>query len=422
MENLGPDFRWNTPVFLTGEKRGEVWHGDLHIAGSGDPTFSDSLRGGNALSAFDPIARALAERGISRISGSVLSSRDAFTGPTTGFGWEIDDLDESYGAPVDELLFNEGELVLKVYSAKEDGGAVLVSLAPTPAYPAVVNNAITRDTRSGEAREPLRAIYDTSASTIILSGTLTRGDSARFTLSYRHPADAFTAAVRARLQAAGIGVDGADNASADLSVGNALSDHALMRVDTLVVLQSASLANVLPRLQKPSQNQIAEMLFRTTGATVTGVGSADSARAVAVRTLEKWGIGATDAAYRDGSGLSRHDYVSPAAIVKVLTAMRAAPWFDVYRNALPLAGVDGTLRNRMKHTPAGGNAQAKTGTVDKARSLSGFVTSADGHQIVFSMLCNNFTLPTREVERVQDLLVVMLASSRFGPSPSERQR
>ncbi len=352
----------------------------------------------------------------------MVSTRDAFAGPTTGFGWEIDDLDESYGAPVDELLFNEGELVLRAYSAKNAEDQVLVTLSPTPAYPAVVNRAVTREARGADAEEPLRAVYDSSASAIVLTGTLPRGDSARFTLSYRHPADAFIAAVRARLEAAGIGVDQSENASVDVSIGNSQGKPSDVRADTLVVLLSATLSDVLPRLQKPSQNQIAEMLFRTSGATVSGVGSADSARAVAVRTLEKWGVGVADAAYRDGSGLSRHDYVTPAAIVKVLTAMRAAPWFDVYRNALPLAGVDGTLRNRMKNSPAAGNAQAKTGTVDKARSLSGYVTSADGHQIIFSMLCNNFTLPTREVERVQDLLVVTLAASRFGASARERPR
>ena len=102
--------------------------------------------------------------------------------------------------------------------------------------------------------------------------------------------------------------------------------------------------------------------------------------------------------------------------------MRRAPWFDAYRAALPRAGVDGTLRNRMKGTAAAGNAQAKTGTVDKARSLSGYVTTADGRLIMFSMLCNNFTVSTREVERVQDLLVVALANARLTDANSTGAR
>jgi D-alanyl-D-alanine carboxypeptidase/D-alanyl-D-alanine-endopeptidase (penicillin-binding protein 4) len=101
--------------------------------------------------------------------------------------------------------------------------------------------------------------------------------------------------------------------------------------------------------------------------------------------------------------------------VQVLDAMHRSPWADLYRKALPLAGVDGTISNRMRNTPAAGNANAKTGTLDKARSLSGYLTTADNRVLLFSMLANNFTVPTREVERVQDLLVSMLAGMRVSP-------
>eukprot|EP01012_Entosiphon_sulcatum_P030833 TRINITY_DN38292_c0_g1_i1.p2 TRINITY_DN38292_c0_g1~~TRINITY_DN38292_c0_g1_i1.p2 ORF type:complete len:104 (+),score=16.04 TRINITY_DN38292_c0_g1_i1:1-312(+) len=94
--------------------------------------------------------------------------------------------------------------------------------------------------------------------------------------------------------------------------------------------------------------------------------------------------------------------------------MRRSPHFAMYRDALPVAGVDGTIRNRMRGTPAQGNARGKTGTLDKARSLSGYVTTADGQLVLFSLLCNNYTVPTREVERVQDALVVMLAARSLG--------
>jgi carboxyl-terminal processing protease len=116
----------------------------------------------------------------------------------------------------------------------------------------------------------------------------------------------------------------------------------------------------------------------------------------------------------DGSGLSRHDYVTPRAIVRVLDAMRRSPWFATYREALPIAGVDGTIGNRMKGTPAAGNARAKTGTLDKARALSGYVTTADGRLVLFAMVSNNFTVPTRDVESVQDLLVTTLAGRALG--------
>jgi D-alanyl-D-alanine carboxypeptidase/D-alanyl-D-alanine-endopeptidase (penicillin-binding protein 4) len=179
----------------------------------------------------------------------------------------------------------------------------------------------------------------------------------------------------------------------------------------LFTLQSPPLRDILKALEKPSQNQIAEILFKTLGLEKTGIGTADSGRAVVERQLAAWGVPKEGFAVRDGSGLSRHDYVSPETLVRVLNLMRTRPEFPVFYDALPIAGVDGTLASRMKNSAAANNVHAKTGTVDKARSLSGYVTTADGRVLVFSFLCNNFTVPNRAVERVQDAILVHLAAS-----------
>jgi D-alanyl-D-alanine carboxypeptidase/D-alanyl-D-alanine-endopeptidase (penicillin-binding protein 4) len=97
----------------------------------------------------------------------------------------------------------------------------------------------------------------------------------------------------------------------------------------------------------------------------------------------------------------------------VLDAMRRHPDFKVFYEALPVAGVDGTIRNRMKQTTAQGNVRAKTGTLDKARSLSGYVTTADGRLLLFSALCNNYVVATRRVDAVTDALGVRLSSMRL---------
>ena len=117
----------------------------------------------------------------------------------------------------------------------------------------------------------------------------------------------------------------------------------------------------------------------------------------------------TEAVVRDGSGLSRYDYISPRTVVRILDAMRRMPSFPVYYDALPIAGVDGTIRNRMKGTPAENNVHAKTGSVALARSLSGYVTTANGRMLIFSFLCNNWTVPVRSVEHVQDAIAARLA-------------
>lgn len=407
LQQLGPDFRWCTPVLLHGTQRGSTFHGDLLVQGSADPSISDALRGGRAASAFDPVIDALRARGITRITGRVLPWGDALPGATTGFGWAWDDFDASYSAAVDELMYNEGELHLRIKAGTKVGKRVSVQRAPTEKYPPLRIEAVTRDSvapgPNAPRPAPLSVAYDSVGQTVVVSGSLPLGDSTRVTIAYRHPGDAFVAALQEALAAQRIALRGT------------LIRHPAGRqhIDTLTTIESVPFADVLRRMQKPSQNQIAELLFRTSGYVASGHGSVDSARAVGARTLAGWGISTQDVAYRDGSGLSRHDYVTPRAVVRVLDAMHRSPWFDLFREALPLAGVDGTIANRMKGTPAQGNAHAKTGTLDKARSLSGYVTSRDGRLLFFSLLCNNFSVPTREVERVQDLLVSTMAGGTF---------
>ena len=106
--------------------------------------------------------------------------------------------------------------------------------------------------------------------------------------------------------------------------------------------------------------------------------------------------------------------MTPRTIVRVLDAMWRHVQFPLFYASLPIAGVDGTIRHRMKGTPAENNVHAKTGTVDRARSLSGYVTTADGRMLLFSVLCNNFTVPNRDVEQVQDALLMRLAAMHAG--------
>jgi D-alanyl-D-alanine carboxypeptidase/D-alanyl-D-alanine-endopeptidase (penicillin-binding protein 4) len=400
---LGPAYRWRTPVLLRGTVRDGTFRGDLVLVGSGDPSWSEYTHGGDALAAFTPIADALAARGVRRVVGRIVAEGDAFPDAAYGFGWGWDDFDFGYSAGVDELLFNEGFFRVIVHGGTRAGAPVRVRTEPTRTYPAVHVQATTRATGdTATARTaPLRAESDSIGARLEITGTVPVGDSVVLTRAYRHSNDATLAALREALVARGVRV----------SAGPAASPRS--RVDTLVVLASPPLRDVHVRLQKPSQNQIAEAVFKTIGREVTGVGSADSARAAVERHLATWGIGDADAAVRDGSGLSRHDYLTPRAVVRLLTVMLTQPTFADFFAALPVAGVDGTIGARMRGTPAAGNLRAKTGTLDKARSLSGYVTTRDGHRLVFSMLCNNWVGPVREVERVQDAIGAWLADARM---------
>jgi D-alanyl-D-alanine carboxypeptidase/D-alanyl-D-alanine-endopeptidase (penicillin-binding protein 4) len=121
----------------------------------------------------------------------------------------------------------------------------------------------------------------------------------------------------------------------------------------------------------------------------------------------------------DASGLSRHDLVTPRAVVTLLAFAQKQPWFQTYYGSLPVAGVDGTLEDRMKGTPAAGHIHAKTGSVEHVRTLSGFAETLDGRRLIFSFLSNNQAGKNHETaDALTGLCVSML--EEFNVTPPKR--
>jgi D-alanyl-D-alanine carboxypeptidase/D-alanyl-D-alanine-endopeptidase (penicillin-binding protein 4) len=345
---LGPEYRYRTTFLTDGEVRDSLLDGNLLVIGRGDPTVSDRMRG-TATTVMDALADSLRAHGIRQISGSLARVGNAFPDSIYGYGWEWDDLGEYYGAGVDELIFNEG-------------------MAPTKLRPPPDT---ARDSLySGPAKSPARAYLE---------------------------------ALHDALVRKSIRMDGT------------VRDSVLptpFRMDTLFVLLSPPLRDILPALMKTSQNQIAEILLRTIGLERGGLGAVDTARKILGQQLLAWGVQPDAFVIRDGSGLSDQDLLTPEAIVRVLDRIQRDTAFATYYNSLPVAAADGTLDHRMKGTPAEGNVHAKTGTLNKARSLSGYVTTADGERLIFSILANNTTTPGSDVTHVADVLAASLAAYR----------
>ncbi len=419
LAQLGPDFRFRTLFAARGVVRGGVLHGDLIVIGRGDPTVSDHMMQ-DATLPLRAAAESLAARGIRRITGQIVSAGDAFPDANWGVGWEWDDLIEPYAAGVDELMFNEGMTTVVVRGAARPGMPARVITTPLGDYPPVRAHVTTSEATGGAIPQPLTATYDAASGDLVVSGAIAPADSTTLIVSYRDPASAYLHGLADALAARGIrlrhdAVPGelAGSSTSDLPP-RAGAAAVTPRLDTLFAQESPPLREILPALEKPSQNQIAEVLLKTLGLEKTGVGSADSGRRVIESQLSAWGADPDGYVIRDGSGLSRHDYLSPATLVRVLTAIERDTAYAAFYNALPVAGVDGTLGDRMRGTPAAGNARAKTGYVDRARSLSGYVSTADGVGLVFSLLCNNWTVPVHEVERAQDEIVIRLAGISLG--------
>ena len=405
---LGPDYRWTTTLLARGPVRDGVLDGDLVVRGNGDPSVSASMQKGDALAPLRAMADTLRAHGITRVRGKVVAGASPFTDAPLGFGWAWDDLDDSYSAGVDALYFNEGFTEVVVYGGARAGDPVRAVTRPATSFPALIVRARTvaplragATTADSAALSPRITVrQDSSRAGVLVAGNIAAGDSAILEITFRDQSAAYLLALREALGARGITVDGA------------MTDT-LAATSTIAAMKSPTLREVMPFFEKPSQNQIGELLLKTLALEKTGVGRADSGAKVVSRQLLAWGAQADGFAVRDGSGLSRHDYISPRTVITVIDAMRKHPDFRIFYDALPIAGVDGTIRNRMKGTPAQGNIHAKTGTLDKARSLSGYVTTADGRMLLFSALCNNYVVPTRRVDAVTDALGVRLASMRL---------
>jgi len=159
-----------------------------------------------------------------------------------------------------------------------------------------------------------------------------------------------------------------------------------------------------------SQNLYAETLLKTIGA-ADGSPTTDAGRASTRAAIMGWGVDAGELIMRDGSGLSRYNYVTPQALVTILTHVdRDTTLHDPFESALPIAGQDGTLAGRMLDTLAAGNARAKTGSIANARALSGYVRTSDGEPLVFSIIANNFETPASTIEHTTDTIVARLAT------------
>ncbi len=407
---LGPDYQFRTAYAARGPVEGGVLRGDLVVIGRGDPSMSDHMRG-DVMQALRAVPDSLRAHDVRYVSGQLLRAGDAFPDAWHGFGWGWDDFDFAYSAGVDELFFNEGMFQVTLRASQREGARAMTSVRPDIGYPSL-RASVTTVRRPDSVRAPdgtmglprLRspsASMDSATNVVTITGEMYPNDSTTIDVAYRDPGLAYLYAIRRALSDQALTVEGGLDPRPPRDTA--------ARLDTLFVMKSPPLREILPALEKPSQNQIAEILFKTLGLEQTGIGTADSGRAVIERQLTAWGLAPTSFAVRDGSGLSRHDYIAPDAIVRLLDVMRKSPNFAVFRDALPLAGVDGTIANRMRGTAAAGNVHAKTGFVDKARSLSGYVTTANGRVLIFSLLCNNWTTTSREVDQVADAIAIRLA-------------
>jgi D-alanyl-D-alanine carboxypeptidase/D-alanyl-D-alanine-endopeptidase (penicillin-binding protein 4) len=428
-DRLTPDFHFVTSVYAKEKLEDGKVKGDLIVYGRGDPSIAARFNNGDYFKGINDLADRIVAAGVKRIKGDLVGDESYFNGAPVGSGWEWEDLTWSYGAQVSALTINDNAIDLNIRPGDRPGAPVSITTGPpSSSFMTIVNRATT--TAKG-TRGDLRIYRGLGANSLEITGTLPIGDAGFVGgVSIPDPALAFVSMLRDALIKRGVKIDGRVRTVTASSGGslvpgvssatttqpeNSLTQSAMLEIASL---PSPAFNAIAAQTLKPSQNQYTEIILRTLGrtqppgSTETGRMRDDEEKGLEVvkNLLRQAGVNDNEVALNDGSGLSRNDLISANTTIQLLTFMSKHKYFAQFREALPIAGVDGTLRTRMRGTPAEGNVRAKTGSLSSVASLSGYVTTAGGEHLVFSMMLNNYPDAAAVRRDSIDAIAVLLAS------------
>jgi D-alanyl-D-alanine carboxypeptidase/D-alanyl-D-alanine-endopeptidase (penicillin-binding protein 4) len=401
-DRLGWDHTFETTLRATTALGADgTIRGDLVVQGDGDPTIGNRPTSAGSLSEW---ADALWQAGLRRVNGRVIGDDRAFVPERLGAGWAWDDVVYEYSAPESALICNENAAAIEIAPGPATGSYAAVRLVDTAAGLSIESRVFTREPGSPTSIDLARL---PGSERLRVTGSVPGGSAPIVRLvAVDNPARYFAGALREALIARGIAVQGRAT-DVDSGPPGPLADAVLL------TRRSPPLSVIATRLLKVSQNLYAETLLREAAAPGSSAPSADAGAASVRETLLAWGVPEGAFAQSDGSGLSRYNLVSPTAFILVLEHMyRDSRLKDAWMAALPILGQDGTLEGRLKGTPAEGRVHAKTGSLSGVRSLSGYVQTLDGEWLAFSIIANNFAVPSSQINAVTDHIVERLVAFR----------
>jgi serine-type D-Ala-D-Ala carboxypeptidase/endopeptidase (penicillin-binding protein 4) len=423
---IGPDYKFRTTVETTGtlDRYGRL-NGDLVLVGHGDPNLSGrelpydlkTQRNDDPIQALEALADALVKKGVKFIDGDIVADDSYFAFERYGEGWSQDDLVWADGAPVSALTINDNVVFVNIMPADRPGEKAFVSVKPFADYYRLDNRIIT--TPAGTGRK-LSINREPGSTVLTLWGNMPLDDAgANEALAIEDPAEFAAGLFRQLLEERGIVIYGHQRTRhTELASLSTFSVTALApsrggdddrrppnQSITLASYESKPLLQDIRVTNKISQNLHAEILLRLMGRERGNAGTIEGGLEVLRGFLTQAGISSDQYAFYDGSGLSRQDLVTPHAIVQLLRYCSTQPWGADYKTTFPVAGVDGSLTDRLTSPRLHGRIMAKTGSLGGVKALSGYATTDAGQAIVFSILTNNFNLPAKRVTDAIDELV-----------------
>ena len=371
LDKLGADFRWQTRVFAQKNIENGTLDGDLILYGQGAPDLSDD--------GIENLANQLKAKGLLRIKGNIIGDDSYFKGDTIGDGWAWGELQWYYGAEASALTVNLNYVNLNLENGKPR-----------------VSNAFMQT--SGEVKpaqdiESIGVKRELGANKIYVWG---EGKNLDVRVAVQNPALWSATILKDALQKKGITIEG-EAKSADWTAENKFD---VSNATELAKVESQTLGEIVRKMNKDSVNLYAELILRTIGKKFGEIAPDENAKMQKVRgddaagtsVIKKWlaenNIANDEIEIHDGSGLSRLDFVTPEALGRALVFAAQSKFAETFRNSLPIAGTDGTLRGRVGNVS--GKIAAKTGSITYVNALAGYANNKQ-ETLAFVILCNNET-------------------------------
>ena len=411
LDRFGGDYRIVTPLLASSAvgPDGTV-RGDMMVSGRGDPSWRSPPKRAEFWKTFEPFVAALQRAGVRRITGDLVADATYFQMAPNGAGWTADDLNDYYGAEISAITLEDNYVELRIAPGATAGSpAALTWLQPHAGL--VLDNRVMTTAKGGPRRIDARRIFGENVVHVFGEMPL---EAAAYVedVTVPRPANWFAVALHAALARAGIAVEGQPR-----SVRWPDAPAAGPAAVKLGEVVSPPLRELVTGFMKPSQNLETDLIFAHVGETrrEAATPATRSSEQLAVAALREFlqanQLPVEDVRFEEGAGLSRNNLTTANATVALLACMARHRESAAFRDALPIAGVDGTLRRRMKATAAEGNVRAKTGTLRYANSLSGYVTSAGQERLAFSVMLNRAVVPPGRNSRDDvDAIAVMLAA------------
>jgi len=435
LREYGPAYRRDTIVLARGKAslgdhgKKVRFQGDLVLRGSGMPDVYQILSPGSR-GLLDSLAYLLRAQGLERFEGTIWVDGSLFATEPYGPGWAVDDLPYWYGAPVNAVMANGNGATL---SATGTDHGVTIALDP-PETPLRVESTVTvgdpgTPPRLDIARAPGSHVLqvtgsvpngvmlrkqvsvpdpDSSAAVVFVGAMRRAGIAVKAEARVLPPFASISREKRAKDVARLIAPAGGHEGAAALSWKDVNGDRAA----PVLALASPPTSAILGDVNAISMNAEAEALLRLLDPAPTGKTRAGGLARVMIWAA-RVGIDTLDLSLVDGSGLSPMDLVTPRAIVTWLTAMdRDSTLGPVFRAGLARPGGLGTLHGRLGGLESGAELNAKSGTLSNVSALSGYLTTAAGEHLVFSILSNGSRGSVSASKEAEDRLVFLLSRYR----------